>query len=649
MNPSHHQDAFVCHEHGYPSREVIRPEGLASDTLVRTTTGIKRVGDVQVGDYLYDADNRPALCISAAPPATANLKKIMYTQFDSRTKSSFTCTPNYRLSLTTVGTRALTSRSKDYHTVHWHTRCDRKYTMNEAGSLYLDILSDYLYQDLAHAGNDPEPATIHAYIETILDHYHPGQEDKYSKCIDEYLERVNTPVQMRGVREAINTSLNSYLELLSARRAETEEVDSTDEVFGEVESISDVFDIDKQISGKFFVELDLPSSQSSQYVPSSQAFSSDGAPRSSSPSSDTSSMTEKQAQLVLKLLQSDDHHHLVDPLIIRDGEKFCMTVAEYERLCCNSVKRHHLKLYRVGLAFDPATVSADSRALPVDPYFLGLWLGDGTAREATITSVDPEIPAWLQGYVNRLNCSRTPGAPELHLSKQLSQAAGTNRGTNRRPIVATNDVFKYRIAGSQRGSSYGRNRVYNGLRELGLLRDKSGGIPAEYMTAGEEARLALIAGLIDSDGTYVKSRSEYRLAQETESHRKIVYDLKELALSCGISATGVYIHNREALNGAPDPSVNYSVVLGKGSEKFQKYVLIPRKRMNLVTTYYTHDARPLTVSNTLPGEYRAIEVSGGQFQLANRLVVYDCHLNSRHVSTATHDHSAEVPGYSVDE
>ncbi|KAK9333324.1 hypothetical protein V1520DRAFT_379007 [Lipomyces starkeyi] len=149
---------------------------------------------------------------------------------DSSTKSSVTC--------------------RNQHGVQLFTRCDRKQAMKEAGDLYLDILSDYFYQDLAHAGNDAEPAIIHAYIETIHEHYHPGQEDKYSKCTDDYLE------------------------------AEAEEVDSTDDVFGDVDSIGDVFDIDEPISGKPFVELDLPSSQSSQtYMPSSQAPPPDDARR----------------------------------------------------------------------------------------------------------------------------------------------------------------------------------------------------------------------------------------------------------------------------------------------------------------------------------------------------------------------------------
>jgi glutamate synthase (NADPH/NADH) len=34
---------------------------LASDTLVRTTTGIKPVAEIDAGDFLYDDHNRPVL------------------------------------------------------------------------------------------------------------------------------------------------------------------------------------------------------------------------------------------------------------------------------------------------------------------------------------------------------------------------------------------------------------------------------------------------------------------------------------------------------------------------------------------------------------------------------------------------------------
>jgi hypothetical protein len=38
-----------------------------------------------------------------------------------------------------------------------------------------------------------------------------------------------------------------------------------------------------------------------------------------------------------------------------------------------------------------------------------------------------------------------------------------------------------------------------------------------------EIRLAVIAGLIDSDGTYDRYNNEYRFSQMTEEHRQIVF------------------------------------------------------------------------------------------------------------------------------
>ncbi|KAK9359186.1 hypothetical protein V1504DRAFT_458922 [Lipomyces starkeyi] len=137
--------------------------------------------------------------------------------------------------------------------------------------------------------------------------------------------------------------------------------------------------------------------------------------------------TKEQAQLALKILQSD-LHHLVDPIIVSDGEEFSMTVEESERLCTKEVKLRYLKLYRARFAFDPSTVSADQRALPVDPYFLGLWLGDGTADNADMVAADfdRETPIWLQSYVDRLKSSRPPSARELYLAKLFKTAFGTS-------------------------------------------------------------------------------------------------------------------------------------------------------------------------------------------------------------------------------
>ncbi|KAK9431402.1 hypothetical protein V1505DRAFT_368283 [Lipomyces doorenjongii] len=190
----------------------------------------------------------------------------------------------------------------------------------------------------------------------------------------------------------------------------------------------------------------------------------------------------------------------------------------------------------------------------------------------------------------------------------------------RNGYILNHDVFDCSIVIPNIGRR-SQNPVLSGLRELGLMHNKSSGIPSAYMTADESTRLAVIAGLMESDGHYRTQGNQYKFSQSTDGHRNIVYDLKELALSCGIAVTGVNIEMTEPGFGIEGPVPRYSVRLGKGIEKFQKYLLLTRKKMDMKRAYCCPDARTLTVSDEETGEYRVIEVRGGKFQLANRLVV----------------------------
>jgi deoxycytidine triphosphate deaminase len=94
------------------------------------------------------------------------------------------------------------------------------------------------------------------------------------------------------------------------------------------------------------------------------------------------------------------------------------------------------------IAMAGAAQYADRTDLPVDPYVLGIWLGDGTRSSATVTTADQQV------------------------------------------------VDEIRAAGYE-----GLNSV---LRQESLLGDKH--VPGHYLTAGYEQRLALLQGLMDSDG-----------------------------------------------------------------------------------------------------------------------------------------------------
>ncbi|KAK9495155.1 hypothetical protein V1508DRAFT_245951 [Lipomyces doorenjongii] len=243
-----------------------------------------------------------------------------------------------------------------------------------------------------------------------------------------------------------------------------------------------------------------------------------------------------------------------------------------------------MKLHRAPPAFDPFTASADLQIRPLDPYYLGLWLCDGTAVTTTIVSSDAEIAVWLQSYVDRLNSSRPP-VDKLYLTKTLIAAAGkvlSNGDVSNRNL----DVFWYRIACPRLGPGKHNNPVLDGLRELGLLGDKSGGVPDAYMEADEDTRLKVIAGLIDTDGSYMKSQNRYSFSQKTDGHKKIVYDLHKLATSCGILVSLVIPRMRPNPFTPGPPTPEYLIYLGKGSEKFQKHLILPHKEDESGTPLY---------------------------------------------------------------
>jgi hypothetical protein len=97
--------------------------------------------------------------------------------------------------------------------------------------------------------------------------------------------------------------------------------------------------------------------------------------------------------------------------------------------------------------------------LPVDPYVLGVWLGDGSTSRAEITGADPEILSAVEdaGYV---------------ASYQYRRGAAVTQGYT--------------------------GGLWRGLRLLGVLGDKH--VPELYLWADEKARLALLQGLMDTDG-----------------------------------------------------------------------------------------------------------------------------------------------------
>lgn len=116
-----------------------------------------------------------------------------------------------------------------------------------------------------------------------------------------------------------------------------------------------------------------------------------------------------------------------------------------------------------------APLFGDDIDLPVDPYVLGVWLGDGNSRAAAITVGSEDLDAMVAALSERgIDCT-------VSADKNCWRVALTLRGAGRR------DGLRPR------------------LRHLGVLANKR--VPAAYLRASEAQRRDLLAGLMDTDGT----------------------------------------------------------------------------------------------------------------------------------------------------
>ena len=159
--------------------------------------------------------------------------------------------------------------------------------------------------------------------------------------------------------------------------------------------------------------------------------------------------------------------------------------------------------------------------LPIPPYLLGLWLGDGSSAGAAITTADEEVVMAFEaeGYVMRPYASTSCGAAKIY---------GITAGVKGTRSSAT---------GQYVGGGFPAL-----LRELNLVNNKH--IPTDYLRASAPQRLELLQGLIDSDGHVNRSNGNVEFCSTNE---RLASSTMELALSLSLKAR--LYEDRARLNG----------------------------------------------------------------------------------------------------
>lgn len=171
-------------------------------------------------------------------------------------------------------------------------------------------------------------------------------------------------------------------------------------------------------------------------------------------------------------------------------------IALQDYLSLSTAAKHHLKQFTPpdGVRF------SHSVELPLDPYFLGVWLGDGTKSlaQVEISKPDPEILdlCW--------DIARQYG---LVVNTYTSGACPTHR------IVSPSKI----------------NPLLQRMRaELG----DASAVPLKFLTASLNDRAALLAGFLDSDGYH--NNGCYQIVQKRLAYAEAI---AFLARSLGLRAT----------------------------------------------------------------------------------------------------------------
>src|SRR4051794_27438426 len=192
--------------------------------------------------------------------------------------------------------------------------------------------------------------------------------------------------------------------------------------------------------------------------------------------------------------------------------------------------------------------------LPIPPYALGVWLGDGTSAAAQYTSADPEIAVYIEAeglvaeptgtdrrYSLRLPerqgimPRQCPICRRLFIPKtsQVQTCGKTCGGALRARGGAGQQASCPDCGGPSSGlvrcqicrDDHGTVKAL--LRKLGVLNAKH--IPTAYLRASVAQRRALLAGLLDTDETVAPNG----VVQFSVTSRRLAEDTGELVASLG--------------------------------------------------------------------------------------------------------------------
>jgi hypothetical protein len=228
-------------------------------------------------------------------------------------------------------------------------------------------------------------------------------------------------------------------------------------------------------------------------------------------------------------------------------------------------------------------VDFEYRPVPLDPYYFGLWIGDGSKYGPSISvgQGDIEVEEFLKTYAN-----------------QLGLATSETPGQGCKDVNYT--------------SHWAGNPALMALQNLSLIKNKH--FPEVYKINSRSIRLQVLAGLIDSDGHLEKYG--YVIVS---SNQNLAIEYKNLAQSLGF-ISNIYYRKTEIKSIGFNGEAWCVTILGKLS---QIPVKLARKKAK--DSVRKSDGRHWTrITPVGPGDYYGFEIDNNcRFLLSDYIVTHN--------------------------
>ena len=231
--------------------------------------------------------------------------------------------------------------------------------------------------------------------------------------------------------------------------------------------------------------------------------------------------------------------------------------------------------YNIQLPYVPPIIG-DKKELPLDPYTLGVWLGDGVGTAPTICCAPAD-----RAVIDR--------------------------------VIANGNKVRWQTVHKTTGVLYFGFDFQKKLKSLGMCSTTHRlpkRIPEEYLIASEEQRLELLEGLLDTDGCL--SGSKYHFTTSEESLRDSFLDL---LATFGWRACVTTVQPKTSTSGITARKPHYVISF---TPNIVVFCTLPRKR-----NYEPHPQRRIaftSVDVVNPVEGNCITVEGGMYRVGKTML-----------------------------